>query len=266
MSEKEQEEDVGRQGEAQFAPEQRQLFARGLRTLNEGGVPYLIAGAHAKHAYTGVWRDTKDLDLFLAPADLERALQLLEEAGFSTSIEFPHWLAKAHHEPYFIDIIFGLGNGRIQVEDHWFAHKRPIEVAGVETFLIPPEELFVSKAFVIERYRCDVADLLHLVLSLKGELDWQRIVDLLGSHRALLLYHLLLFDFVYPGRADYLPQDLMDDLYAEVRQGWQENPAKKKFRGLLLDPNSFTVDLEDWGYRDPRELEPLVDEESGELL
>lgn len=259
--------DVGRTGAAQFAPEQRELFARCLRALNEGDVPYLVAGAHAKHAYTGVWRDTKDLDLFLCAADLERALDLLANEGLNTSVEFPHWLAKAAQGDYFIDLIFGMGHGRIQVDESWFAHKRSIEVAGVETFLIPPEELFVSKAFVIERYRCDLADILHLVLSLKGELNWTRVLDLMGKHRDLVLVHLLLFDFVYPGRADYLPQDLMQELFDEARQRWQEpRPAARAFRGLLLDPHSFAVDLDDWGYRDARELEPLVDDESGELL
>ncbi|MBK8905000.1 MAG: nucleotidyltransferase [Anaerolineaceae bacterium] len=266
MSESE-EPDVGRTGEAQFAPEQRELFARCLRALNEGGVPYLVAGAHAKHAYTGVWRDTKDLDLFLCAADLERVLDLLANEGLDTSVEYPHWLAKASNDDYFIDLIFGMGHGRIQVDESWFAHKRPIEVAGVETFLIPPEELFVSKAFVIERYRCDVADILHLVLSLKGELDWARVLDLLGNHRALVLVHLLLFDFVYPGRRDALPKELMQELFDEVQRRWQEpRLAAKAFRGLLLDPHSFVVDLDDWGYRDARELEPLVDEKSGELL
>jgi hypothetical protein len=262
-----EEQDVGRAGEAQFAPEQRELFARCLRALNEGDVPYLVAGAHAKHAYTGVWRDTKDLDLFLCAADVERALHLLAQQGLETSVEYPHWLAKARDEAYFIDLIFGMGHGRLHVDESWFAHKRPIEVAGVETFLIPPEELFVSKAFVIERYRCDVADILHLLLSLKGELDWARVLNLLGNHRALVLVHLLLFDFVYPGRAEYLPHDLMQELFVEVRQRWQEPPpAAKAFRGLLLDPHSFAVDLDDWHYRDARELEPLVDGDSGELL
>ena len=31
------------------------------------------------------------------------------------------------------------------------------------------------------------------------------------------------------------------------------------FRGTLIDPFSFAVDIHDWGYEDRRDLEPLVD-------
>jgi hypothetical protein len=39
-------------------------------------------------------------------------------------IEFPHWLAKARQEPYFIDLIFGTGHGRLQIDSGWFEHGR----------------------------------------------------------------------------------------------------------------------------------------------
>ena len=41
--------------------------------------------------------------------------------------------------------------------------------------------------------------------------------------------------------------------------------ASTAFRGTLLDPFSFLVDIEDWGYEDRRNLEPVVDDE-GELV
>jgi hypothetical protein len=40
---------------------------------------------------------------------------------------------------------------------------------------------------------------------------------------------------------------------------------KKTFRGTLLDPFSYNVDIEDWGYEDRRDLRALVDQE-GEVL
>jgi hypothetical protein len=266
MSESAERAQRGHVGRPTFAPEQADLYRRTLRALNEADVPYLVAGAMAKYAYTGIWRDTKDLDLFLKADDLNRTLDLLAEAGFATEIEFPHWLAKARRDPYFVDLIFGMGHGRLQVDESWFEEKRPFAIAGVDVFLLPPEELFVSKTFVIERYRCDIADLLHLILRTKGQLNWQRILDLLGNHRDLLLCHLLLFNYVYPGHSEYLPQGLITDLFTNVHQRWQKPEAPQRFRGTLLDPHSFVVDVEAWGYNDSRELDALVDEESGEVV
>lgn len=257
--------DVAREGSPDFEPEQRRVFALGLNALNDAGVPYMVGGAFAKHAYTGIWRNTKDLDLFLKPDDLKQALEVVASAGFNTEVEFQHWLAKATLEPYFIDLIFGTGHGQLQIDDAWFVYSQPVKVAGVKTRLIPPEELIVSKAYVAERYRFDGADIIHLILRLEGKLDWQRILDRLGANRPLLFWYLALFQFVYPGQTDYLPHELMEQFFDEMRRRWSKPRPPRAFRGTLLDPFSFIVDIEDWGFEDRRELDPLVDE-AGELL
>jgi hypothetical protein len=54
---------------------------------------------------------------------------------------------------------------------------------------------------------------------------------------------------------------------SKKRQQRWSNPeySQSAFRGTLIDPFSFMVDIEDWEYLDIRDTEPLVDEE-GELL
>jgi predicted nucleotidyltransferase len=256
--------DIAREGSPQFEPDEAAAFAVALRTLNATGICYVVAGAFAKHAYTGIWRDTKDLDLFLKADDLKTALDALAEAGYQTEIEFEHWLAKAHCDPYVIDLIFGMGHGKVRVTDRWFEYSQPVKIAGVPTRLIGLEELIVSKAYVAERYRFDGADILHLIRARQGQVDWQRVLAGLGPHRQLLLWHLVHFSFVYPGHANYLPQDLMVQLFEEMRADWSRSHPATAFRGTLLDPFSYLVDTEDWGYQDRRDLHPLVDE-TGEL-
>jgi hypothetical protein len=256
---------VAREGNPKFEPEQARFFAQSLNALNGAGIPYMVGGAFAKHVYTGIWRDTKDLDLFLKPGDLKQALDVLAASGFETEVEFQHWLAKAWHRPYVVDLIFGTGHGQLQIDDDWFAYSQPATIAGVETRLISPEELLVSKAYVAERYRFDGADIIHLILRLEGKLDWQRILTRLENNRNLLLWYLILFQFVYPGRTDYLPHALMEQLFDKLRRRWPTPQHPHAFRGALLDPFSFVVDTEDWGFEDRRDLAPLVDEE-GEPL
>jgi len=258
--------DEARACEAHLEPSEARAFAEALSALNEAGVPYLVAGAFAKHAYTGVWRDTKDLDVLLQPDDLHAALAALKEAGYRTYVEDSRWLAKARREPYFLDLIFGAGNGRMIIDHTWFGGARKIEIAGVGTRLIPLEELLASKVYVAARDRFDGADIVHLIRSAEGRLDWERVLGLLREQDAeLLLWHLLFFDFVYPGHADYLPQELMSRLFEQVRRAWREPPNPTAFRGTLLDSVSYGADVHDWGYEDGRDARPLVDAEGRRL-
>lgn len=257
--------DVTRVQSPQFEPAEWRVFSLALSALQAARVATLVGGAFAKYSYTGIWRNTKDLDIFLKPEDLRAALDALAEQGFVTSVEYEHWLAKAKQDPYFVDLIFGTGHGHLQVTKEWFEHSKQAEIAGLVVQLVPIEELIVSKIYIAERYRFDGADVLHLVKSAKGELDWQHVVDLLGENRGLLLWHLMLFDFVYPGLAHYLPQQLMTELFEEVKQRWTYPTGPCEFRGSLIDPFSFTVDMLDWGFEDRRETGPLVTKQ-GDIL
>src|SRR5581483_12354485 len=63
-----------------WIPEQaRELYKRALRALNAAGVPYVVAGAYAIYEHTGVYRETKDLDLFVEPGQVASAARTLHE-------------------------------------------------------------------------------------------------------------------------------------------------------------------------------------------
>ena len=51
-----------------FPEKQQQLFREVLELFNRAEIPYAVSGAFALQKHTGIWRDTKDLDLFL-PAE-----------------------------------------------------------------------------------------------------------------------------------------------------------------------------------------------------
>src|SRR5215510_6331918 len=54
-----------------------QTYQSTTRALQIAGIPFLLGGAFGLAAYTGRWRNTKDLDLFLAPEDKSRAITVL---------------------------------------------------------------------------------------------------------------------------------------------------------------------------------------------
>jgi hypothetical protein len=44
----------------------------------------MLGGALALNTYTGIWRDTKDLDVFVPERRVARVLDALQRAGFET--------------------------------------------------------------------------------------------------------------------------------------------------------------------------------------
>ncbi|MDQ3810883.1 MAG: hypothetical protein M3336_11385, partial [Chloroflexota bacterium] len=57
-------------GDFWIPDEEREVYKRALRALNGAGVPYIVAGAYAIYEHTGIYRETKDLDLFVEPAQV----------------------------------------------------------------------------------------------------------------------------------------------------------------------------------------------------
>jgi hypothetical protein len=95
----------------ELEPVTSRFYLDALTVLSQAKVPYLLGGAYAFAHYTGIERHTKDLDLFVHPADAPRALNELARAGYRTEITFSHWLGKAFSSDDFVDVIFSSGNG-----------------------------------------------------------------------------------------------------------------------------------------------------------
>ncbi len=240
--------------EPDFPPEQRALFCDVLRHMNRAQVPYVVSGAFALQQHTGIWRNTKDLDLFL-PADVvPQALEHLKHEGFETEIRDPVWLAKAHRDGYFVDLITGMSNAIITVDQSWIDRGSPAEVLGVPTRVLAAEELIASKMFVNFRERFDGADVVHIIFGTRGKLDWQRLLDLLGEHWEILLWELVLFHYVYPAKAYYVPREVWDDLLSRLRKEFEHPNRSAPFRGSLLDDKMFAIDVEEWGMQNLLEV------------
>ena len=124
-----------------------------LNALNESGVRYAVTGAFALQRHTGIWHDTKDLDVSLTQSSVKTALQCLERLGYRGEITDPVWLAKAFGEEFFVDLVTGMSNGVISVDSQWIDRAHPAIIVGVPTRVLAPEELLASKLFVVRRER-----------------------------------------------------------------------------------------------------------------
>jgi len=234
---------------------QAELDARAdaLRALAAAGVPHLLAGAYAFFEYTGIFRDTKDLDVFVRERDLAEAFRALEQDGFRTELLDPGWIGKAYRGGWFVDLIFSSGNGVAVVDDLWFEHARPRWVMGVDVLLAPPEEMIWSKAFVLERERFDGHDVNHLLRSCAEELDWDRLLVRFERYWEVLLSHLMLFRFAYPSDRDKVPERVMRRLLERARADLDEvDHVRPICRGTLISRVQYRHDLEHLGYEDGR--------------
>src|SRR5262249_25575146 len=146
------------------------------------------------------------------------ALAHLRQRGFECEIPDPVWLAKAHRDGFFVDLITGMSNGVVRVDPEWIERAHPAEVVGVRTRVLAPEELLVSKLFVTRRERFDGADIAHVIYGVRGELDWERVLHLAGEHWEILLWALILFRYVYPAQSGCVPLSLWQDLLGRLEK------------------------------------------------
>ena len=253
-------------GDFWIPEEEREIYKRALGALNAEGVSYVVAGAYAIYEHTGIYRQTKDLDVFCEPDVLPQVMRTLRDAGFRTRLEEPHWLAKAKDEPYFVDVIFGMGNGLALIDRDWYRHSTPAILAATPVRVAPVEERIWHRLFISERHRQDMADIVHLILCRGEHLDWDRLLAKCGPHWPLLLSQLQMFRYVYPGHQDRVPDSvftlLLDRARADVRGDFAREDVT---RGTIISRFSFEIDVNEWGFRDLRTESIRTMQESADI-
>ncbi|MBA2675800.1 nucleotidyltransferase [Ramlibacter sp.] len=240
--------------EDEVHPATAAFYRRALQLLVDAQVPFLVGGAFAHACFTGIRRSTKDLDLFIKREDYERVTALARAEGWTTEIPYPHWLGKIYCGEDFIDLIYNSGNGVTPVDDKWFRDNAQADILGVPVMLANMEDGLLSKAFIMERERYDGADIAHLIQANAENIDWKGLLERFGPNWRVLLAHLTLFGFIYPGERHRVPRWLMETLMgrlsAELKEGAPED--RHICAGTLLSREQYLHDVERLGYVDGR--------------
>jgi len=240
--------------EDEVEPATAAFYRSALRALVDAGVPFLVGGAFAHACFTGIRRSTKDLDLFIRREDYERVAALMQRHGWRTELTYPHWLAKVYAGDEFIDLIFNSGNGLAPVDDRWFRDNPESLVLGVPVRIANPEDGLLTKAFIMERERYDGADVAHLLHAGAEQIDWPGLIARFGPHWRVLLAHVTLFGYVYPGERHRVPAWVVEELMARLAAETREPPAADPHvcAGTLLSREQYLHDVEQLGYVDGR--------------
>ena len=177
-----------------------EVIAEVADVLDAGGIPYLLMGGIAS-ALLGRPRWTRDVDLFVRPADAGPALDALAAAGFWTEETNPSWIYKAEKASVAIDLMFKV-YGDIYVDEEMLERAVERELAGKTVRVVAPEDLIVMKAASHDepsaRHWHDA-----LAVIADCELDWDYVVRR-AQHGARRVLSLLVYaqsnDLVVPER------------------------------------------------------------------
>ena len=228
-----------------------QIYREAIRTLTESDCRFMLGGAVAMFHYTGIFRDTKDLDIFCKASEYPGVLQHFAAQGYRTELTDIRWLAKVFKDDFFIDIIFDTVNNICRVDDSWYNHASEGIFEGFPVKFISAEDLIWCKIYVQNRERNDSADINHILLKHGRQLDWQRLLTRLDQHWHLLLAQILIFQFVYP--ADYqeiIPRWLFNDLMNRAHTQYDlPSPLEKVCRGPMIDQTQYEPDIREWNYK-----------------
>lgn len=192
------------------------IYAEAIKTFRSIGVPFMLGGGFALAAFTGRWRDTKDIDFYILPEDRERVIPALLAAGFSDYFsERPYdrkWIYRSSKSGVIVDIIWSMANQRAQVDTVWFERAANLELRGERLLIIPPEELMWCKLYILQRDHCDWTDLFNLLYAAGPKLDWSHLLARLEEDTALLKALLQVYGWLCPNRIQQLPETLWQQL------------------------------------------------------
>jgi putative nucleotidyltransferase-like protein len=214
------------------------IYRQVIEEIRDARISFALGGALAVAGYTGGWRYTKDMDLYVLPESREAMIAILSRAGlhdyYDTLAYDRGWIYRGNVDDVIVDVIWGMPNRRAQVDAEWFSRCPEMNIHGERVPILSPEELIWAKIYVLQRDRSDWPDILNLIHATGPELDWERLLTRLGEEGPLLAAILSVFGWLSPARARQLPGWLWTRLGMTPPEE-RPSPEVMKHRASLLD-------------------------------
>jgi hypothetical protein len=214
------------------------VYTRVIREVRSAGIRFAFGGAFATAVYTDQLRNTKDFDFYILPADRESMEQALTRAGLHDYFERQSydrkWIYRASQDDILVDAIWQMANYRAQVDEQWLTRGPEVVIRGEVLRALPIEELIWSKLYVLQRERCDWADVFKLIDAEPARIDWERLLNRLAEDAPLLAAALEVYSWLAPDRAGRIERGVWDRVglsYPELTR----NPELSQARANLLD-------------------------------
>jgi Nucleotidyl transferase of unknown function (DUF2204) len=154
---------------AENFPDLIESMKRASAALRDADVPYMLGGGLAAWARGGPPTE-HDVDFFVLPADAERALAALVEAGLKPERPPEGWLLKAWDGETLIDLIYSPAGGN--VDDGYFDRAEEMEVAAQRLPVASLGDVLATKLLALNEQEPDMASVLEMARSLREQIDW----------------------------------------------------------------------------------------------
>lgn len=220
-----------------------------LDVLKKSAIPFMVGGTYAFNAYTGITRETKDIDLITTKANCKRILSLFKKEGYATELLDPVWIGKIYHNDNFVDVIFAERNGIYKVKNSWFELARSGKVLGRKVDLMPLEFMISTKIYVKFREKYDGSDINYLLLQYAKKINWHVLTRQVATHWQLLFSHLLMFAFVFPSEKNAIPPWVIKNYLKKTQDYFSQPPLNLHItRGHLIS-YEYSWAIDKWDYK-----------------
>ena len=145
---------------------------RGVAALRDAEIPFLLGGSLASWARGGP-ETRHDLDFLVKPADAERALEALADAGMRPERPAEEWLYKAWDGEVCVDVIFEPRG--LELDDEMLARADELHVLGLTIPVLALEDLMTTKLSALDEHCLDYSPVLQIARALREQIDWQAV-------------------------------------------------------------------------------------------
>lgn len=154
----------------------RDALHDGLRmtaaALAEAEIPHALVGGYAAWA-RGAPEPSHDADFAIREVDVDRAREVLREAGLEITEPTENWLFKAYHGGELIDILYRMVGEPI--DDDLLDRTDELEVLAVRMPVLSATEIMTSKLRVVGEHYCDFSRLLPVARAMREQIDWPEV-------------------------------------------------------------------------------------------
>jgi hypothetical protein len=217
--------------------DQWRFYEEVLLAAAKTGAHFALGGAFAWAAHTGLFRNTKDLDLYVMPSDREKFISALTSLNAHDLYdELPYdrgWIYRATRDGFIVDVIWSMANYRRELDSDYVSGGPTLDLRGIRLKVLPAEELVLNKLYILQRGRCDWFDVFNVLYCTHGRLDWTRLLNKLDDDVPLLGAALRVFAWLAPGCAARFPDDLWNKV--GLRTPAEDGPDFIRERVNLLD-------------------------------
>jgi hypothetical protein len=236
---------------ASISKDEWRLYKRAIKALRSAGVDFMLGGGFAQAAFTGRWRNTKDIDFYIHPRDRAAAVDALEQAEFEDYYsKLPYdrkWIHRNIQDEVIVDIIWAMANQRAQVDELWFSRSGLATLRDERLKVVPLEEFLWCKIYIVQRDRCDWVDIFNLLCFHASELDWTHLIQRLEDDLPLLQGLLTLYNWICPDQTSAIPAAVLKRLHIGPPLGNGKRTWRERIR--LLDSRDWFAPLKAKGER-----------------